>query len=441
MNLRKIVFNDKKKIFCILMIAFFNVIIYKNVLIAQIYPDSSSYIGYSFKSLLHLDLVSNRTFGYPLFLRICQYLFGEQFLNGVVILQIVISCVSFLYLYKAGSYILKNKKIALLLTVLYASSPAVIGWNTIILTESLAISGTVFFIYALTKYLENTSVKNGVIVILWAFCLVWIKPALIVYDGIFLVFLIMRFFTERHHIDKIHILYLIAGVIFSFILFGVYSYFNYKAHGTFSLTPQGPRHLLAACLKSGIYKNYPDAALVSRIQDIYMANHYSIAYDTTTPVMQLFGDNDFIRNIKVKEFVSQCLKNSGGEYVHYLFQLLFDNINTPYTDSYNQFAVEAPVYFILIVWQRFLFAGLTIGHVYIVGLIELIFSLREMIKHKLVPWIDFGIAGFIMAILISVYIGTYAEYMRSTIYILPFMYLGIGLISKRAIHWIGKEPE
>lgn len=124
-----------------------------------------------------------------------------------------------------------------------------------------------------------------------------------------------------------------------------------------------------------------------------------------------------------------------------MFQLLLDNINTPYTDSYNQFAVEAPVYYILIVWQRFLFAGLTIGHVYIVGLIELVFSLREMIKHKPVPWIDFGIAGFIMAILISVYIGTYAEYMRSTIYILPFMYLGIGLISKRAIHWIGREPE
>lgn len=241
MNLREIVFNEKKKIFCVLLIAFFNVIFYKNVLIAQLYPDSYGYIDYSFKSLLHLDLASNRTFGYPLFIRICQYLFRGQFLNGVVILQIVISCVSFLYLYKAGSYILKNKKTALLLTVLYASSPAVIGWNTIISTESLAISGTVFFIYALTKYLENTSVKNGVIVILWAFCLVWIKPALIVYDGIFLVFLIMRFFTERHHIDKIHLLYLIAGVIFSFILFGVYSYFNYKAHGTFSLTPQGPQ--------------------------------------------------------------------------------------------------------------------------------------------------------------------------------------------------------
>lgn len=122
------------------MILCFNFIFYKNVQIAQIYPDSGSYINYSFQNLVHFNFINERTFGYPLVIRICYYLFkGGDYLNGVVVFQILVSLISFFYFYKVISIVVKSNKIAVFLTILYASSPTIIGWNAIISTESLSI--------------------------------------------------------------------------------------------------------------------------------------------------------------------------------------------------------------------------------------------------------------------------------------------------------------
>ena len=72
-----------------------------------------------------------------------------------------------------------------------------------------------------------------------------------------------------------------------------------------------------------------------------------------------------------------------------------------------------------------LFTFLTFSHVYIIILIELVLTIYNWIKTKKVPWIHLGLFAFPLVIIESSFIGTCAEFMRTSIYVLPFAYIAL----------------
>lgn len=244
---------------------------------------------------------------------------------------------------------------------------------------------------------------------------------------------------EHNRENRKRIFILILVTLLTFLIYGIYSYIFSRFHGTFGLTSQGPRHLLAACLKNGIFRNYSDPVLVNNIQSIFAENGYGIAYKTTTPVMQLFGTDMIAINKNVQEFCNSCIRSNPGAYVRYLYNLVCENIRVPYIEPYNQYRVEASSYQLWLDLQSVLFTGVKIGHVYVIGVLEMLYVILHIKKKKLVPWVDLGIASCILVIFTSVYLGTYAEFMRSTIYVLPFTYVGIGLLCRRSAEWIARD--
>lgn len=60
-------------------------------------------------------------------------------------------------------------------------------------------------------------------------------------------------------------------------------------------------------------------------------------------------------------------------------------------------------------------------------LAELGIMIYKWIKEKKVPWIHAGIFAFSFTIMVSSFIGTNAEYMRTSIGVVPFLYLSVAI--------------
>lgn len=404
----------------IALIILFRFIYYKNIQIATTYPDSASYMGFG------AVLSGARTPGYPLFVEACRLLTGDtHHLTGVVLFQTALSLTANCFLYKAVTEACNNRRIGCITALLWGCCPGVISWDVLILSESCSLSITILFLYYAVRYLKIRDLKNGTGMILTAFAATWIKPSMAVYTMAVLGLLVIQYFMGWNR-KRTLLLAGAAGICVGIYL--LYAYRVYMVAGTFNLTFQGPRHMLASCLRSGVYKHYPDASLVEAMERIFAEHEYSISYTTTTPIMKLFGDNWIEANIAAGKFNSYCIRADFPRYMRYLSDLLWNNMNVVYTDSYAAAAYEGRLYQILMELQKVLFTGPKIGHVYILGVISLLLTVKRWIRTGECPYIWLGVCGLTAGIFLSVYIGTYSEFMRSTVYVLPFFYFGLGML-------------
>ncbi len=401
---------------CLILI--FRFIYYKNVQIAKIYPDSSSYINFNW--------FGARTPVYPLFLSISHFIGGKesQLIVGVLF-QMAISLAAVFFLYKAIKTATDNRWISCVIVTLWGGCAGVMCWDVLILTESLAISISIFFLYFAVLYLKFGRIKYGICLIGTAFLATWVKPGLVIYTAAVLFLLLLRFFLLKSDRNETEKLLGITGICIGIYL--LYAYGVYLTAGVFNLSDQGPRHMLVSCLVTDLYKNYPDKQLVEMIEQIYIDHNYSIGYETTTPIMQLFGNSWRDINMRVNEFNSYCLKTDVSAYVSYLWKTAIGNLPVSYGGSYGTTVYENEVYHILMNLQTSVFPEIKIGQAYIIDIVSIFFLIKKWIKNKTCPWYYLGVAGLISSIYISVYIGTYNEWSRTTSYVLPFVYFGIAL--------------
>ena len=123
-------------------------------------PDTESYMQAWEQSLLQGNLDLLRTPVYPIFLGICKLIAGEYFGCMCVTLQNIIFLVSIYYFKKMISMVVSSENIALCLMLCYAIFPVTSGWGNILLTESLAVTGIVFFTYHILTYIKYRNVSS-----------------------------------------------------------------------------------------------------------------------------------------------------------------------------------------------------------------------------------------------------------------------------------------
>lgn len=394
-------------------------------------PDSDSYINYSF---FRLSSYGMRPPLFPLIIRMCKILTGEShFLFATVCVQILISAAAVFFLYKAIFITTDSRLISSIIVILYGSSSCIPHWDVYILSESLSLSVSAFFLYAIVKYVKYPSFRNGTIAILISLIATGIKPALAVYSGVCLVLLLLQFFIQKDMRRSILKLASVLGIV---ILIDVgYSYNNWVQYGTFNLTNLGPRNSLAPCLVTGNYLNYPDQTLVSEIESIYNASieagNNPLEWGTTTPIMELFGSTERERNINVSEFTSYCIKSDLGSYLRYLLNNIIKYWNSSYAHNFSRddiFSSFTNLFARIILFTQ---CDLSFGEV---GtgfyMIAFCFSLTiyMWIAKKQCPWFYLGIWGTITAIEASVFTGAFDDYQRLTVYVLPFIYFGWSVI-------------
>lgn len=120
-----------------------------------------------------------RTPVYPSFIGFFKSIFaGNVYLDMVAVAQHVLFLVSIYIFYQLISDLV-SRRISLWTTAFYALYPTMAIWSSTILTESLAMTGSVFFLYFLFRYIKNARVKDIFMANVLLSLLLFLRPSFI----------------------------------------------------------------------------------------------------------------------------------------------------------------------------------------------------------------------------------------------------------------------
>lgn len=178
-------------------------------------PDSPSYIQAS-HIFLSGKIDSLRTPTYPLIIGICNVIFGENIYKDVVIiLQYISYLISIAFFYKLVLEFIKKPNLCFWLTLFYAIFSAISGWNNCILTESFAITGSVFLLYSSTGLYKRFSIEYVFSFLFWFLFLLFLRPSFLYLLPVFFVFWISCLFARQHRRNAFAGLLVTLTVLFS----------------------------------------------------------------------------------------------------------------------------------------------------------------------------------------------------------------------------------
>lgn len=201
----------------------------------QYLGDTLSYIA-AWEILKEGQLDEWRTPVYPLILGIFKTLFGDtKYLQYVVLFQHFIFLISIKYFHILSFSISRSGIISFFITSFYALFPCISTWNCYILTEPIAISCTIFFLYSLLILYQKDSIKHWIIIYLWLLFLVFLRPVFIYLLPILFVGGSLFFIKKRKNSSKLISSGLIGFAIACIILISYILCFKYN-YGIYSLS-------------------------------------------------------------------------------------------------------------------------------------------------------------------------------------------------------------
>lgn len=158
---------------------------------ARIFPDSSSYYSLNVFDLSQWPNAT-RTPGYPAIFSIASLLPGGDSLDFqihfAIALQFLISWVAAWVFGKIVHQFTGSDKLRLVAMWVYGTSYVIFSWETFVLTESLALSGVVFYIGLLAAFLKAPKARYAVAIFALLLLLTFIRPTFLMYFPITLVF-------------------------------------------------------------------------------------------------------------------------------------------------------------------------------------------------------------------------------------------------------------
>lgn len=154
----------------------------------KILADSGGYLD-AWEVFLEGRIDWGRTPVYPFFLGVLQACVGKSLLYWVVVsVQSIIFLFSVPCFYRLAKIFTGKNNITFWFTVFYSLVPGISSWNNAILTESLAISGTIFlFYFAINGWMKvQASSLLGFTISLCLLCM--LRPSFLYLLPIFSVF-------------------------------------------------------------------------------------------------------------------------------------------------------------------------------------------------------------------------------------------------------------
>ena len=409
--------NKRFELISITVTAIVGWLYFKMYTTAVIFNDSIGYIWNDFLKIFQGEL-SGRTPFYPFIIKLSQKIFQTDYLRFVCIIQNIMWFIAIIYLYKLLSLLIKNKKLVMFFTILYALCPAIIDWNNVILTESIALSGTIIVIYYIVKYLKEPKVTTGAVAIILSFILTFHRPTAIIYVLILEIFWIMRFILDRKNIKKDLICFSIST--FTILLIVIYAIVFHKTYGIYSISDAVPRQHLVVCIDEGFYKNSDNEQYIKEIEQAFINNP-----DSSWSRMREVLNKHTLK--ETQDFTKECFSKSLPQYINYFIRLNIENLSVKFSNY--SFKIVNSKFQLLSSALMKLFEFVTFAHSYLAILIEFILLVYLWIKDKKVPWIHFGLFAFPLIIIVSSFVGTNSEFMRTALCAVPFTYISLAIFA------------
>ena len=243
--------------FLLCLVSFlFQCFVYKSTDKYVLYPDSESYtVGYigSCKSAV---VDPYRTPVYPCFTKAIKFIGGEQnWYRNIVIAQKGLFVLSVLLFYLSVSKLTERKIVRVLSTLVYGCCPALIFWNTIVLTESLSIFLFSVLVYLIILMIKEDKMRYDIGVSVLLLFLVLERPAMIFLVAVYGLFWVIKIVlswktSRRSQIIKRSLCLLIC-------IIGILGYCSLMRiqHHSFGLSSVGNINEYAIYLDGRFYKN------------------------------------------------------------------------------------------------------------------------------------------------------------------------------------------
>lgn len=389
------------------------------------YPDTAHYYR-AWDSIRNFVPDLLRTPVYPLIITSFKYLFGlYPGRVAVYVLQWVAFAMAVVYFRKTASILLKSPKATFWATCIFALNLDIHSYHCLILTESLALSFIVFFIWNAVEYACRLSRRRLVVATVWLVTLIFLRPAFSYLLVVFPLFLILLCFRHRAHKKQIMALGA-AAFLTVCALFGGYVALMNRHYGIHSPTGISSYNHLYALAEEGaldsVAAHNPFVRnTLSRCVVDSLASNYSDRYNLTefyymigTANIEAFVDSTFAANrIRMLRFMLE--KRFPQDLMPYEF-------TTTYGYSPRQWKAVRPQIPIVVV-PVFLCLYLCV----------LIFV---ACRRRLVPVVSLFLWMLGAGLFVTAWIGAMAEYSRLImpaypVYILMFMQMVYACVRRR----------
>ena len=171
-------------------------ILFRIVYFHTLRPYSETADSPTYKDLGNI-LTGLRTPIYPLLLAGLNALFGEPLMNMVLVrLQSLVALCALGAFYYTVVRLTHRRYLAGVFTLLFGLQPGVVGYETSVMTESLSISGVVFLVFLLVRYLDDRRKCDAAGLGVLALFLVLLRPAFLYLVGVLAVFWVLQWFLE-----------------------------------------------------------------------------------------------------------------------------------------------------------------------------------------------------------------------------------------------------
>lgn len=388
------------------------------------FSDCGDYIAFDTLAMLQGSPVNGRAPIYGMFLDFLELLFPAQYLSVAAFIQAAVSTVSLFVLAKLLYRIGVSSPWCELCVFFYSTTSAVLGWDACILTESFSLSWVIFFFYCTVLYIQQHRLRDGVLSILWAMALIFLRPQFLVYLALLLAFFVLKLIfpydkAERKTLGKLLLLQLVCWA-------GIFAYcLVFQTHfGVFSMSNAMPRQNLMVCIDRGYYTDLEDGELASFVlEQLDQGGEPAIV---CTEAIERFG------NGRVDKATRQYFADHFDRYFWDTIDVMWQNSGEAfygyaYNDAlcYNSDAWGG--FFDLYPYQKILFDNLTILHVLLASALEGIAMVVVWIKRRTMPWLHMALFSISVCTTYLTFFITNAQYMRTMISILPYFFCMAGL--------------
>lgn len=396
--------------------------------------DSSGYMSVDL-GYLATHFISNvgQAPAYGVGLAVLRAVCGGAYLYVAVAIQMLLSFAALFALARVMTMLGINKYLQLVLLLGYGANPAVCGWDACILTESLSISCTVFFLLFIVRYILKGKMSDAVWATVIVFYMVFLRPQfLYIFAALLLFFILKSAFEETKAKTNIKIVLLMLCQTALILVYCVN--FN-AAYGVFSISDAMPRQNLKICIDRGYYTEFENQEIVNWIENCQKGEDaITENWNAATTAVTQFGNKEIGQQTK-KYFQTHLL-----QYVKDTVDVMIDDSTTKFlgygSASYYLYANMNPnapgIVNKIDKLQIALFNNITVGQAMVVSLLEGVAMVYVWVKRKRPPWIHMALFSISMCVTWLTYFLTCFEYMRTMSSVLPYFYLMIGLF----VQWV-----
>ena len=329
-----------------------------------------------------------RTPLYPVYLRFCEKIGGENVNQVAVSFQIIFFFISIWFFYKLLEQFTSNHVMLAAGSILYGCMTPYINFNFMMLTESFSVSLIVIFCFFLVRSVKEYKFSFLTVSIILSFIMTMLRPGavyLYIADLLAMIPFAVKFIRKKLSFTKAVLVPLISFILCVAALFGYMSK-NKSDNGYYGLSYVSEMNKFYDVVMADIWQDNQDREIVDKISELTDGGPGTLgaAIDTET---------EFRDPARIKAFNAEAIDDHTKDYCLFLLKKVWTmgynhmSYNLSHDSYYLKEDVSRDIYWIGD------FLDFNVNFVYLIVLMSGIFIVALIFDRKRFLWPEFLITA------------------------------------------------